>query len=261
MKEILDIAKRKIKFFKRGKVKCLEDLRSGKFSKNGFLDYKENLIVPSLNSYNFIRDKKSLRIDTYYGLIEDTLFSFLMGRVIYNGNVERWERKVSQGIVVEGELNASEIYNVIFGEPDLSNVRFSSCLFNSVKFVNCKFETVDFSLSLFKNCIFKQCFFIGCDFEGTTWSGNKEELINGDAVKSKNIVDMCYSTKCSMSTAEGIGQAPFFNDTMNSHYGKINKKWLGGSVYKMMQQKIPLLDIGDIDEDRLNTPGVEKNIE
>lgn len=259
MKEIIDIAKRKIKFFKRGRIKCLEDLRKGKFSKNGFLDYKENLIVPTLSSYNFIRDKKSLRIDTYYGLIENSFFSFLMGRVIYDGNVKRWERKVKKCNIVEGELNAAEIKNVVFGEPDIASVRFSDCLFNSVKFIQCKFKNIDFSLSIFKNCIFDQCFFIECDFEGTLWGGKKELLLNGKAYKTRNLVNLCYSKKCSISTAEGIGEAPFFNDRMNGYYGKINKKWLGASVYKEMKFNPSLLE-GEIDENRNNQSRVEKNI-
>jgi hypothetical protein len=241
MDELINLAKARLPFFKKGDNRYLEKLREGK-QDYGFLDYKENIVIPNLIKFGFFKDKKTLRIDTDFGLIDDLFFNFLLGQVKYNGNVIRWSREIKNLKINNATLSDASIKNVTFGDRDLEAIRFSNCIFEKVEFNCCKFYNTNLSLSVFKGCIFESCFFVECDFEGSLWGGNKEEIEKGKIEKNK--VNLCYYNKCSVSTSEGVGKTPFFNEIMNNILDKNNKKWNGSAVYKDMNSNLKLLEEG-----------------
>ena len=229
-----DITK-KLKFFAEGESKVLERYRNKTF---GFLDYKENIVVPKIIDYlglSLFRDKKTLRISSDAGLIEYEIFNLLLGKTYYDGKL--WGIEIEDLNILGGELIVAELYNIQFNGIH-KPVVLSQNFFNDVLFSKCRFTSVDFTNSIFKNCKFIDCYFIDCDFQNCIFGTTAEELHSNATMRFRpNVVKDCVNKNCSFSTSQGTGSAPFFSDSLNERLTEAkNYIWEGEKEYNKHEE-------------------------
>lgn len=219
-----EIISKKISFLKQTENEEIEKYRNKTY---GFFDFHKSLILPNLLNHNlyksnFFRNTRHFFISNEKLNFNEDIFNLAFGILYYDGFL--FDNSLKNYQIFKGFLNKAFIANTTF-----ENCSFSHCIFFKNEFHGCKFENCSFAFAVFKSNVFFNCIFNKCDFEKNEWGCDfeiiNEKLCVKNNIAFKNNVKNSFAYDSGFASANGIGQAVFFDASLNYTLDQSNLAW------------------------------------